>query len=153
MYNSTPVPAFSKQWDFIFTNEFCLTFANGFPTLKHKFLTQSFTAELQLPVLWPKKWSIFASNSSEWSVESRNQKRVNCISKWRSWCQLSYERYFEVIKSHPRSKIPKKVKFRTWIKYNKLYINCTLLTSALWRKVSRDQNRSFEVKNLKKVKF
>ena len=56
----TPVPAFSKQWDFIFKNEIFLNFAHGFRTLKREFLLHIFIAKIQLPVLWPiSGWDLF----------------------------------------------------------------------------------------------
>ena len=36
-----------------FTNDFFLILRRGLLTLKREFLSQSFTAEIQLPVLWP----------------------------------------------------------------------------------------------------
>ena len=47
--------------------------------------------------------------------------KINYIPKWRSWRQLSDGRCLAFIKCHSRLKIPKKVKFQTLIKYDKLY--------------------------------
>ena len=51
----------------------------------------------------------------------------------------------------PRSKISKKVKFKTLMKYDKKYIKMTLLTSFFEKKKkSRGHMRSSEVTNLDK---
>ena len=44
------------------------------------------------------------------------RRGVNCVSKWRSWRQLSDKRCHELINGHLRSKIRKTVKFRTLIR-------------------------------------
>ena len=46
-----PVPAFSSP-KYFFMNIF-FYFAYGFLTLERKFLSLSFTVDIQLPVLWP----------------------------------------------------------------------------------------------------
>ena len=81
-------------------------------------------------------------NSENRSYFKSHWKWVSCISKWRSWRQLSDERCHEVIIGHLRSKISTKVIFRTLINYISKWRS--------WRLPSKKVvARSFEVTNLR----